>query len=105
MSFYKTHVFFCVNQRTNGKKCCHDANADVVRAYVKDRIKALGLSGEKGIRINKSGCLGRCDEGPVLVVYSEGVWYTYETKDDVDEIIEKHLLNGQVVERLLLRGE
>jgi (2Fe-2S) ferredoxin len=42
----------------------------------------------------------RCEEGPVLVVYPEGVWYTYVDQDDVDEIIDKHLVNGVIVERL-----
>ena len=72
-----------------------------MRIYAKDKIKELNLSNEGNrIRINAAGCLGRCDEGPVLVVYPEGVWYTYVDKFDVDEIIETHLKNGQVVERL-----
>jgi (2Fe-2S) ferredoxin len=60
----------------------------------------LGLTGKDRVRINQAGCLDRCEEGPVLVVYPEGVWYTYVDQDDVDEIIDKHLVNGVVVERL-----
>ncbi|MEJ1959914.1 MAG: (2Fe-2S) ferredoxin domain-containing protein [Nitrosomonadales bacterium] len=72
-----------------------------MRAYAKDKIKELDLpDGGDRIRINAAGCLGRCDEGPILVVYPEGVWYTYVDEVDVDEIIESHLKNGQVVERL-----
>lgn len=62
----------------------------------------MGLIGEAQYRVNKSGCLGRCELGPVLVVYPDGVWYTYESTADIDEIIESHLLNGQIVSRLLV---
>ncbi|MGH8600390.1 MAG: (2Fe-2S) ferredoxin domain-containing protein, partial [Burkholderiales bacterium] len=65
-----------------------------------DRIKALKLAGPGKIRVNQSGCLDRCDEGPVMVVYPEAVWYTYVDEEDVDEIISEHLQNGRVVERL-----
>jgi (2Fe-2S) ferredoxin len=58
------------------------------------------MNGQGKIRINKSGCLDRCEEGPVMVVYPDAVWYTYVDKQDVDEIIDSHLLAGQVVERL-----
>jgi len=54
------------------------------------------------VRINKAGCLERCEEGPVIVVYPEGVWYTYLDESDIDEIVESHLKNGKVVERLRL---
>jgi len=103
-SFYKKHVFFCTNQRSSDaqRPCCADAGADTVRLYAKKRIKALGLHGEGMIRINSSGCLDRCELGPVLVVYPEGVWYSYLDESDVDEIIDSHLLKGRVVERLLL---
>jgi len=71
-----------------------------MRDYAKARIKELGLSGQKQVRINQAGCLDRCEEGPVLVVYPEGVWYTYVDQHDVDEIIDQHLVNGVIVERL-----
>ena len=47
-----------------------------------------------------AGCLDRCDEGPVLVVYPDETWYTYVDTEDIDEIISEHLVNGRVVERL-----
>lgn len=71
-----------------------------MRAYVKERVKALGLAVRGGVRINSAGCLNRCGEGPVLVVYPEGVWYSYRNRADLDEIIASHLQGGQVVERL-----
>ena len=101
MNYFDKHVFFCVNQRTDGSACCNDKGAQKMRDYVKDKVKALGLSTEaQRIRINSAGCMDRCEEGPVLVVYPEGVWYTYVDEHDLDEIIEAHLKNNRVVERL-----
>lgn len=71
-----------------------------MQEYAKQRVKALGLAGPGKVRINKAGCLDRCEEGPVVVVYPEGVWYTYVDQNDIDEIIESHLCDGKVVERL-----
>ena len=100
MSYYERHVFFCCNQRQNGETCCNDRGASEMRAYAKDRVRELGLKGKGKVRINQSGCLDRCDEGPVIVVYPEAVWYTYVDKADIDEIVEEHLKNGRVVDRL-----
>ena len=100
MRFYQHHVFFCTNQRDKGETCCNDRGAQEVRAYAKDRIKALGLNGAGKVRINSAGCLDRCDEGPVLVVYPDATWYTYVDKEDIDEIIDEHIVHGRVVERL-----
>ncbi len=104
MSHFKHHVFFCTNQRDAGIVCCGARGADELRNYAKDRIKALGLNkgkeGQAAIRINSAGCMDRCDEGPVMVVYPEGVWYTYLDKEDIDEIIDTHLVGGMVVDRL-----
>jgi len=100
MSFYQYHVFFCTNQRKDGRACCQDHNADEARDYAKKRIKELGLSGQGKVRINTAGCLDRCDLGPVLVVYPGETWYTFVDNDDVDEIIDEHLVNGRPVPRL-----
>jgi (2Fe-2S) ferredoxin len=101
MSHYDKHVFICVNQRAAGEDCCNNHNAQAARDYVKDKVKQLGISsGKKSIRINSAGCLGRCEQGPVLVVYPEAVWYTYVDQSDLDEIIEEHLKHGRAVERL-----
>ena len=104
MSFYNYHVFFCTNQRAEDaiRPCCAAVGSDTVRLYAKKRIKELDLLGEGKIRINSSGCLDRCELGPVMVVYPEETWYNYLDESDVDEIIDSHLLKGQVVERLLL---
>lgn len=100
MSFYKHHVFFCLNQRDKPENCCACHGAQQMQEHAKKRIKELKLSGPGKVRINKAGCLDRCEEGPVIVVYPEAVWYTYVDQHDVDEIIDEHLVNGRVVERL-----
>ena len=100
MSYFKHHVFFCCNQRPEGEGCCAAHGAIELQTYAKDRIAALGLKGKGKVRINKAGCLDRCDEGPVPVVYPDNVWYTFVDKADVDEIIAEHLQKGRIVERL-----
>ena len=104
MSYFNKHVFFCTNDREDGSPCCQRFNSRSMRKYVKERCKKLGIHKEGQVRINSGGCMGRCDEGPVIVVYPEGVWYTYVDEEDLDEIIEEHLLKGNVVKRLKLPG-
>ena len=101
-SFYKHHIFFCLNQRDGGRECCHDKNAEAMQGYAKKRVKQLGLSGPGAVRVNKSGCLDRCELGPVAVVYPDNVWYTYVDEGDIDEIVESHMRDGKPVERLRL---
>jgi (2Fe-2S) ferredoxin len=97
---YRYHWFFCTNQRDDGSACCQDHGSQAMRDYAKQRTKALGLAGPGGVRVNTAGCLDRCAQGPVCVIYPEGVWYTWVDRADVDEIIEEHLVNGRVVSRL-----
>lgn len=105
MPWYKRHLFFCTNCREDGRPCCADAGAEQARAWTKARAKELGLTGPGKVRINMAGCLDRCEEGPVAVVYPEGTWYTYVDQEDLEEIVQEHLVNGRVVERLRLPGE
>jgi (2Fe-2S) ferredoxin len=100
MSYYNRHLFICCNQRAEGETCCNDHGSSRLLDYMKDRVKALGLAGPGQVRVNKAGCLGRCDNGPVMVVYPEETWYTFIDETDIDEIIDSHLVGGQVVERL-----
>jgi (2Fe-2S) ferredoxin len=100
MSYYQRHVFFCCNQRAAGEACCNNHAAQQMRDYAKQRVKELGIAGKGQVRVNQAGCLDRCEEGPVLVIYPEEVWYTYVDQEDVDEIIDQHLLRGRIVERL-----
>jgi len=100
MGHFQHHVFFCTNQRAAGEACCNNHGASELRDYAKARVKALSDKLPGAVRINTAGCLDRCELGPVLVVYPEAVWYTYIDKEDIDEIIDEHLLHGRVVERL-----
>ena len=102
MTYFSRHIFFCLNQRDSGADCCAAQGAQAGFDRCKSRVKAAGLSGEGQVRVNKAGCLDRCAGGPVAVVYPEAVWYTYVDNDDIDEIVDSHLLHGRVVERLLL---
>lgn len=100
MAYYAHHVFFCINSREDGRPSCSQCGAAGARDYVKQRCKELGISGVGKVRINKAGCLDRCEAGPVIVVYPEETWYTYVDREDLDEIIDRHLIHGEVVERL-----
>lgn len=98
--YYRRHMFFCVNCRDDGTACCANHDAQAMRDYAKERVKSLGLHGKGGIRVNSAGCLDRCEAGPVIVIYPEGTWYTYVDRDDIDEIVDEHLVCGRVVARL-----
>tara|TARA_R110001606_G_scaffold358134_1_gene509676 strand:- start:215 stop:529 length:315 start_codon:yes stop_codon:yes gene_type:complete len=102
MSYYERHIFFCLNERDEKaeRPCCAHAGAERLQGYAKQQAKAKGLLGEGKLRVNKSGCLDRCELGPCAVVYPEGVWYRYFDEADIDEIIDSHLVNGTPVERL-----
>ena len=99
--YFKRHIFFCLNERKNNEASCAQQGAQAAFDHCKQRVKALGLAGPGQVRVNKAGCMDRCAGGPVAVVYPEGVWYTYVDQADIDEIVESHLQNGQVVTRLV----
>ena len=100
--YYEAHVFCCTNRRPAGhpRGCCADKGSEELRDYMKGRAKELGL---KKVRVNIAGCLDRCELGPTVVIYPEGVWYSVATKEDVDEVLQTHLVQGGRVERLMLR--
>ena len=99
--FFRAHVFVCCNRRPDGHRrgSCAAQGSEALRDYMKVRAKELGL---KGIRVNQAGCLDRCEFGPTLVIYPEGVWYSPKTREDVDEILAAHLLAGGRARRLML---
>lgn len=105
MSYYKHHIFFCLNQREGGQACCAQQGAQQAFDHCKQQVKAAGLAGPGGVRVNKAGCLDRCAGAPVAVVYPDETWYTFVDQADIDEIVESHLKNGRPVERLLLARE
>jgi (2Fe-2S) ferredoxin len=96
------HVFICVNERapTNPKGCCKHKGGEQVRAQFKKRLTDLGLKGV--VRANTAGCLDQCEHGVTVVVYPEQVWYGGVTVDDVQEIVDRHVLGGEFVERLMI---
>jgi (2Fe-2S) ferredoxin len=105
MSYYERHIFFCLNQRDSGEDACMNHAAQAGFEHCKKRVKAEKLNGPGAVRVNKAGCLDRCAGGPVAVVYPEAVWYTYVDTADIDEIVDSHLKNGQIVERLVLPAD
>jgi len=102
--YYDVHIFCCVHERPpkHRRGCCKGKASSLLCDYMCRRGMAMGLS---RIRINRAGCLNRCEMGPVLVVYPEGVWYSYSTEQDVDEILRSHVINGKIVQRLLLQPD
>lgn len=105
MSYYKHHIFFCLNQRDGDQACCAQHAAHAAFDHCKQQVKAAGLAGPGGVRVNKAGCLDRCAQGPVCVVYPDNVWYQYVDRSDLDEILTEHLQNDRVVTRLLVDAE
>jgi (2Fe-2S) ferredoxin len=102
LTYYTKHVLLCTNQKPAGKQCCANSGGEVFFDHMKTRLLEMGLHGPGKIRVSKSGCLGRCASGPCLVIYPEGVWYSYSSLTDIDQIIESHLVAGETVEQLLI---
>ncbi len=99
---YEKHIFICENQRPPQapKKSCGNHGADTIRLILKEKITKLGLNAK--IRINKAGCLGRCRFGPTMVIYPRGIWYGGVRESDVDEILQKSILNDEIIDRLAI---
>jgi (2Fe-2S) ferredoxin len=96
------HVFVCINERAadHPKGCCKHRGGAEVRDRLKAELAARGLA--RTVRANNAGCLDQCANGVTVVVYPEQVWYGHVTEADVAEIVEKHIIGGEVVTRLLL---
>ena len=102
--YYRLHLFCCTNARPSNhpRGSCADRGSVKLRDYMKVRAKELGLG---DVRINSAGCLDRCELGPVLVVYPEGVWYKAQSFEDIDEILSTHVVGGARAARLMLFPE
>ncbi len=100
---YDRHIFICTNRRKDDdpKGSCAQKGSEEIRELFKRELHERGLKAK--VRANKSGCLDVCEHGPNVVIYPEGVWYCNVSKDDVIEIIERHIIKGEVVERLLMK--
>ena len=105
MAKFQRHVFICINERDarDPRGCCAARGGDEVAAAFKQRLYQRGL--KRIVRPNKAGCLDQCAKGVVCVVYPEGVWYGGVTVDDVDQIIDEHIIGGRPVERLVIPDE
>ena len=99
--FYRRHVFCCTNVRPekHPRGCCSAKGSVGLRDYMKARAKEFGLT---DVRINSAGCLDRCENGPTVVVYPEGVWYRCASREDIDEVLTTHVRDGGRVPRLML---
>nr|WP_073133414.1 (2Fe-2S) ferredoxin domain-containing protein [Roseomonas rosea] len=94
-------MFVCTNRRPDGHRrgSCAARGSEPLRDYMKARAKEMGLG---RLRVNSAGCLDRCEFGPVIVIYPEGVWYRAETREDIDEILTVHVRDKGRVRRLML---
>lgn len=99
--YFQAHVFVCCNRRPDGHRrgSCAARGSEKLKDYLKARAKELGIP---GMRVNQAGCLDRCEFGPAIVIYPEGVWYKAETTADIDEILAAHLVEGGRARRLML---
>ena len=103
MARFERHIFVCTNERPVGhpQGCCREKGSEEVRSALKSGLKRCGLAGI--VRANASGCLDACEFGVSVVIYPEGIWYGGVTPEDVPQIIERTVLNGEVIERLLIK--
>lgn len=100
--YFRLHVFCCTNERPENhpRGSCAARGSVKLRNYLKVRAKELGLG---DVRINAAGCLDRCEHGPVMVIYPEGVWYTYTSIEDIEAILTEHIQQGRPVEHLRIQ--
>jgi (2Fe-2S) ferredoxin len=97
---FEKHIFICTNQKEEGKKCCGaERGMELVNKF-KEVLKEKGLHTK--IRAQRSGCLDACSKGPALVIYPEGTYYGYLTPDDVNRIVDEHIIGGKVISELEL---
>ncbi len=103
MPRFDKHLFFCNNDRgpDNPKGSCAQSGAAELIDYAKKRTHELGLKGK--VRINKAGCIDACSHGPAVVVYPEDLWYNPKTIEDVEEILQKTVLENKTVDRLSIQ--
>ena len=102
MPKFERHIFICTNERKadDPRSCCTARGSEAIREFFKSEVKRLGL--KNTVRANAAGCLDHCEFGPVVVVYPEAIWYRVPTLEDAREILERHIVGGEVVERLAI---
>lgn len=100
---FEKHIFICANQKAEGKACCGETRGMELVQKFRDVLKEKGLNGK--IRAQRAGCLDACKQGPALVIYPEGTYYGHVQPEDVERIIEDHVINNRVVKELELTWE
>lgn len=105
MARFQRHIFVCVNLRPpdHPKGCCAGKGSEDVRDQLKAELKQRGLS--PIVRANNAGCLDACEHGVTLVIYPEGIWYGGVRTTDAGEIVERTILRGEVIDRLLIANQ
>lgn len=99
---YNPHIFVCLQatEAAPGRQCCADKGVMDLFGHMRAYAKQNGVT---GIRINRVNCLDRCELGPIMVIYPEGVWYTVRTEADAEEIVRTHIIGGGRVDRLIVQ--
>lgn len=98
---FEHHIFICANQKAEGKVCCGEARGMELVQLFRDKLKEHGLAGK--VRAQRSGCLDACTKGPTLVIYPEGTYYGHLKPEDVDRIINEHIIEGNIVSSLEIK--
>lgn len=101
--YYELHMFVCTNRRNNARSC-GGSGSEQILSHAKRHLRSLQDTVNACIRVNASGCMGRCQHGPVVVVYPEGIWYRCTSRTDIEEIISRHMCNKEPVDHLRLVG-
>lgn len=94
---FELHAFVCVSDSA----CNRDGPAEAIQRHLKARLREAGV--KESLRVNKSGCLGQCGHGPMMVVYPEGVWYSHLDLDGAERVWREHIVGGRPVDDLRFR--
>jgi (2Fe-2S) ferredoxin len=102
--YFEAHIFVCCNRRPDGhpRGCCAEKGSERLRDYMKARAKEMGLP---RVRVNAAGCLDRCELGPCVLIYPEGVWYRLRSTEHVDAVLATHVRDGGRLPGLMLPNE
>ncbi|MBX3413928.1 MAG: (2Fe-2S) ferredoxin domain-containing protein [Pirellulales bacterium] len=105
MPKFTCHLFVCCNRREPGhsRGCCDPEGSEELRNRFKSELKKRGLG--PLVRANSAGCLDQCEQGPVLVIYPQEIWYGGVQLEDVSRIIEETVIGGRVIEELRIPDE